>query len=191
MYGRFSWSPLTTFGITPEAPKLYHLHAEIERGFDGGWRTRAQCAVLRPRMTGLGHSRHSRHPGMSGSPQERALSGGDEHIGELLRPVHHHVVAAGDADELPAPIILEASAELLERRRLPSGGKHVRVLPHLPATEYELLLKCRQWLLDAHRVYPGSIFSVDGKRSCRNGRNLVPFAVLRGVGSHPCGLLGG
>src|SRR5262249_18492102 len=44
-------APPTTFRITPEAPKLYHLHAEIERGLDRGWRTRAQCAVLRPRMT--------------------------------------------------------------------------------------------------------------------------------------------
>src|SRR5262245_14948170 len=43
--GRFSWS-LTTFRITPEAPKPYHLLAEI-----------AQCAVLRPRMTRLGHNR--------------------------------------------------------------------------------------------------------------------------------------
>src|SRR5262249_52056308 len=50
-------APPTTFRITPEAPKLYHLHAEIERGLDRGWRTRAQCAVLRPRMTGLGQTR--------------------------------------------------------------------------------------------------------------------------------------
>ena len=69
------------------------------------------------------------------------LSGGDEHIGEFLRPIHHHVVAAGDADELPAPIILEASAELLERRRLISGSKNVHALWHLPATQYELLLE--------------------------------------------------
>src|SRR5215475_10086299 len=71
-----------------------------------------------------------------------SLSNGDEHIGEFLRPVHHHVVAAGDADELPTPIILEASAELLERRRLPPGGKNVHALWHLPATQCELLLEC-------------------------------------------------
>jgi hypothetical protein len=37
-------------------------------------------------------------------------------------------VAAGEADELPASIILEARAELLERRRLPAGGKHVHAI---------------------------------------------------------------
>src|SRR5205823_1645197 len=58
------------------------------------------------------------------------------------------------ADVLPAPIILLTHAELLKRRRPPAGGKNVRALPHLPATDYELLLKCRQWLLDAHRVDP-------------------------------------
>jgi hypothetical protein len=43
------------------------------------------------------------------------LSGGDERSGQFLRPVHHHLVAAGYADELPVPIILKARAELLER----------------------------------------------------------------------------
>jgi hypothetical protein len=43
------------------------------------------------------------------------LGGGDKHIGEFLRPVHHHVVTAVDADELPAPIIFEPCGELLER----------------------------------------------------------------------------
>src|SRR5262249_30817460 len=127
------------------------------------------------------HSRKTNH----------TLDGCDEYISEFLWPVHHNVVTAGHADELPAPIILWARAELLKRRRPPSGGKNVRALPHLPANESELLLKCRQWLFDAHSVDPGSIFSVYGKRSCRNWCNLVPFAVLRGVGSHPCGLLGG
>src|SRR5262245_51663823 len=36
-------APLTMFRITPEALKLYHLHSEIERDLDRGWRTRAQC----------------------------------------------------------------------------------------------------------------------------------------------------
>src|SRR6516164_2775287 len=79
---------------------------------------------------------------MMAAPSGPSLSGGDEHIGEFLRPVHHHVVAAGDADELPAPIILEASAKLLKRRRLVPGGKNVHALWHLPTTQCELLLEC-------------------------------------------------
>jgi hypothetical protein len=51
------------------------------------------------------------------------LIGSDERGGKFLRPVHHNVMAAGDADELPGPVVLEARAELLERRRSPSGGK--------------------------------------------------------------------
>ena len=43
------------------------------------------------------------------------LSGGDKHIGEFLWSVHHHVVTAVDANELPAPIIFEPCGELLER----------------------------------------------------------------------------
>ena len=34
------------------------------------------------------------------------LGGCDEYISKFLWPVDHHVVAAGHADELPAPIIL-------------------------------------------------------------------------------------
>src|SRR5262249_17430929 len=36
----------------------------------------------------------------------QTLGGCDEYISEFLWPVDHHVVAAGHADELPAPIIL-------------------------------------------------------------------------------------
>src|SRR5262245_49860711 len=43
-----------------------------------------------------------------------SLSGGDERGGEFLRPVHHHVVTACEADQLPATIVFEARAELLE-----------------------------------------------------------------------------
>jgi hypothetical protein len=43
-----------------------------------------------------------------------SLSGGDERGGEFLRLVHHHVVTACEADQLPAPIVFEARAELLE-----------------------------------------------------------------------------
>jgi hypothetical protein len=60
-----------------------------------------------------------------------------------------HVVTAGKADELPASIVLEARAELLERRRLPADGKYVPALRYLPATDFELLLECRQRLLEA------------------------------------------
>jgi len=56
-----------------------------------------------------------------------------------------------------------------KRRRPPAGGKNVRALPHLPATQYELLLKCRQWLFDAHRV-DGTISSshCSGSRPAHN-----------------------
>ena len=43
-----------------------------------------------------------------------SLSGGDERGGEFLRPVHHHVVTACEADQLAASIVFEARAELLE-----------------------------------------------------------------------------
>jgi hypothetical protein len=66
-----------------------------------------------------------------------------------VRLIHHHVVPAGEADELPASIVLEARAELLERRRLPADGKYVPALRYLPATDFELLLECRQRLLEA------------------------------------------
>src|SRR5262245_18392981 len=39
------------------------------------------------------------------------LGGGDDRCGEFLRLVNHHVVAAGDADELPVPIVLVVRAE--------------------------------------------------------------------------------
>jgi len=45
-----------------------------------------------------------------------------------MRPIHHNVTAAGDADELPGPAVLEARAGLLERRRSPSGGKNVHAI---------------------------------------------------------------
>src|SRR5215831_18486742 len=60
-------APLTTFKITPESNYITTVPT-LRGAWTGGWRRRAQCAVLRPRMTGLGHSRHSRHPGVSGSP---------------------------------------------------------------------------------------------------------------------------
>ena len=65
----------------------------------------------------------------------RALSGGDKRVGEFLRPVYHHIMAAGDVDELPVSIVLVAHAELLERRRPPAGGKNVHALRYLPATK--------------------------------------------------------
>src|SRR5262249_3671857 len=52
-----------------QRPRNYTTSMPRLRGASTGWRTRVQCAVLRPRMTGLGHSRHSRHPGVSGSPK--------------------------------------------------------------------------------------------------------------------------
>src|SRR5262245_25849792 len=118
------------------------------------------------------------------------LGGGDERCGEFLRLVNHHVVTAGEADELPVPIVLVARAELLKRRRLPAGGKHVHALWHLSTTKCELLLECRQRLLDAHRIDPGGVTGVDGERSRWNGRNLVTLPVLRSVGTHLFRLLG-
>jgi hypothetical protein len=76
-----------------------------------------------------------------------SLGSGDERGGKFLRLVNRHVVTAGKADELPASIVLEARAELLERRRLPADGKYVPALPCRPLTS--LLLECRQRLLEA------------------------------------------
>ena len=62
---------------------------------------------------------------MSAASDQAPLSGSDERGGKFLRPVHHNVMAAGDADELPGPVVLEARAELLERRRLPKRRQEI------------------------------------------------------------------